>query len=51
MVIIEIIDNVPQSPSTPSEQLVTFILIHIYMTARMTNGTTGIVNPASVNAS
>ena len=49
IVIIEIMDNVPQSPSTPSVQLVTLILAQIKITASITKGTTGIVKPVSVN--
>lgn len=40
-------DKVPESPSTPSVQLVTFIETQISITARIIKSHTGIVTPAS----
>ena len=47
IVSIDIIESVPHNPSTPSEQLVTLILIQIRTTARIPNNTGGTVTPAS----
>jgi UDP-N-acetylmuramyl pentapeptide phosphotransferase/UDP-N-acetylglucosamine-1-phosphate transferase len=44
LLLIVMIERVPESPSTPSEQLVTFTEVHTRITVRMANTTGGRVN-------